>query len=58
MSKNKQFSKRFKENFDVFTDNKYDIRIKWITKEVKQFFKLKSRNPCPSCAIYDAVCSC
>ena len=44
--------------FDVFTDNKYDIRIKWITKKVKQLFKLNSRNPHPSCVIYEGVCSC
>ena len=25
---NKEFSKRFMKKFDVFTDNKYDIRIK------------------------------
>ena len=33
------------KKFDVFTDNKYDIHIKWITKKVKQLFKLKSRDP-------------
>ena len=32
------------KKLDVFTDNKYDFRIKWITKKVKQLFKLKSRN--------------
>ena len=43
---------------DAFTDNKYDIHIKWITKKVKQLFKLKSRNPHPSCVIYEDACSC
>ena len=43
---------------DVFTDNKYDVRIKWITKKFKQLFKLKSSNPHPSCVIYEGVCSC
>ena len=50
---------RVNDNFaslDMFTDKKYDIRIKWITKEVKQLFKLKTRNPYPSCVIYDGVC--
>ena len=46
------------EKFDVFTDNKYEIRIKQITKKVKQLFKLKSRNPHLSCVIYEGVCSC
>ena len=56
--KNEEFSKRFMKKFDVFTDNKYDIRIKWITEKVKQLFKLKSRNPHLSCVIYEGVCSC
>ena len=34
--KNEEFLKRFIKKFDIFTDNKYDIRIKWITKKVKQ----------------------
>ena len=46
------------KKFDVFTDNKYDIRINWITKNVKQLFKLKSRNPHQSCVIYEGACSC
>ena len=31
----------FHETFDVFTDSKYDIRINWTTKKVKQSFNLK-----------------
>ena len=56
--KNEEFSKRFMKKVDAFTDNKYDIHIKWITKKVKQLFKLKSRDPYPSCVIYEGVCSC
>ena len=56
--KSREFSKRFMKKFDVFTDNKYDICIKWITKKVKQLFKLKSKDPHPSCVIYEGVCSC
>ena len=37
--KTKEFSKRFMETFDVFIDNKYDIRIRWITKKVKQLLE-------------------
>ena len=51
-------SRRFMKKFDIFTDNKFDIHIKWITKKVKQLFKLKSRNPHPSYVIYEGVCSC
>ena len=56
--KNEEFLKRFMKKFDVFTDKKYDLPIKWITKNVKQLFKLKSRNPHLSCVIYEDVCSC
>ena len=57
-AKNEEFLKRFMKKFDVFTDKKYDICIKWFTKKLKQLFKLKSRNPHPACAIYKGVCSC
>ena len=56
--KNEEFSKRFMKKFDGFADNRCDIPIKWITKKVKQLFKLKSRNTHPSCVIYEGVCSC
>ena len=46
------------KKFDVFNDNEYEIRIRWITEKVKQLFKLKSRNPHPSCMIYKGTCSC
>ena len=46
------------KKFNVFTDNIYNIPIKWITKKVKQLFKLKRRNPHPSSVIYEGVCSC
>ena len=44
--------------FDVFTDDNYDILIKWFTEKVKQLFRLKGRNPHPSCVIYEGVYSC
>ena len=56
--KNEEFSKPFMEKFDVFTDNKYNIHVKWMTKKVTQLFKLKNRNFHPSCVIYDGACSC
>ena len=40
---NEEFSKNFMKKFDVFSDNKHGIRIKWIPKKVKQLFKQKSK---------------
>ena len=56
--KHEEFSKHFMKKFDVFTNNRYDICIKWVINKVKQLFKLKSRNPRLSCVIYDGLCSC
>ena len=46
----------------VFTKEKYDFRIAWKTKKIKQLFTLKEKNPDPSCKIYEGVyegvCSC
>ena len=35
----------------------YYVRIKWITKKVKQLFKLKSKSPHPPCVICEDVCA-
>ena len=44
--------------FHQFTDDKYDIAVKWLTKKVKSLFPLKDCNLHPSCKIYKGVCSC
>ncbi|XP_066934351.1 uncharacterized protein [Clytia hemisphaerica] len=56
--KNEGISKSFMSKFHEFTKNKYMIIIKWNTKKVKSLFKLKSKNPHPSCKIYVGECSC
>ena len=56
--RNKKLSKCFIKNFHELTNSSYEIRIKWITKKMKQLFKLKSRNPHPACVIYEGVCVC
>ena len=47
--KNEVASKQFIKNFNKFTNDKYDIRIKWLTRKMKTLFKLK--DPCihPAC---------
>ena len=54
--RNETLSKRFIKKFHEFTNNSYEIRIKWLTKWVKQLFKLKSSNPHPPCVIYEGIC--
>ena len=56
--RNEILSKCFIKKFHEFTNNSCEIRIKWITKKVKQLLKLKSRSPHPSCAIYEWICVC
>ena len=55
---NENTVKRFIFKFNQFTDHKYDIRILWKTKKVRQLFPLKDRNPYPSCKIYEGKCVC
>ena len=56
--KNEMASKQFIKKFNKFTNDKYDIRIKWLTRKMKTLFKLK--DPCihPACKIYKGVCTC
>lgn len=49
---------RFLNKFHKFTDRIYDVKIKWVTKKVKQLFKIKVQNPCPSYLICEVACSC
>ena len=56
--KNEVASKQFIKTFNKFTNDKYDIRIKWLTRKIKTLFKLK--HPCIhlACKIYKGVCTC
>ena len=56
--KNEDLSKKFIQKFHEFTGNKYTLCIKWNTKKVRSLFNLKSKNPHPSCKIYQGDCSC
>ena len=51
-------SKRFIKKFHQFTGEKYDMPVKWLTKEVKSLFPLKDCNLHSSCKIYKGICSC
>ena len=54
--KNEELSSKFLEKFKAFTNDRYNISIKWNTKKVRKLFKLKSQNPHPSCKIYKVTC--
>ena len=57
-AKNEDMSKRFLEKLHIFTKHNFEIAIKWVTKKVRQLFKLKDKNPHPSCKIYEGICTC
>ena len=42
---NENASKHFIKKFEAFTNHRYRIAIKWITRRVKSLFKVKSKNP-------------
>ena len=55
---NENASKHFIRKFEAFANQRYRIAIKWITRKVKSLFKVKSKNPHPSCVICKGKCSC
>ena len=57
-NKNERASKQLLKKLKVFIKEKYDFRIVWKTKKVRQLFPLKEKNPYPSFKIYEGVCSC
>ena len=48
---NETASEHFTKKFHQFTNEKYDVAIKWITRKVKSLFKVKDRNFHLSCKI-------
>ena len=56
--KNEEISSKFLAKFKAFTNDRYNVSIKWNTKKVRNLFKLKSKNPHPSCKIYQGDCIC
>ena len=55
---NERQSKHFIKKLKSFLDRDCSIVIKWTTRKIKTLFSLKSRNPYPSCKIYEGTCSC
>ena len=51
-------SKHFLKKFHRFTKDRFDVAIKWKTKQVKSLFPLKDKNIHPSCVVYKGTCSC
>ena len=42
--KNEISSKHFIKKFDKFTNNTFDVRIKWLTQKVKNLFRVKNKS--------------
>ena len=56
--KNESSSKQLIKKFDKFTNNMFDVRIKWLTEKVKTLFRVKDKSLHQACKIYKGVCSC
>ena len=56
--KNETHSQRFLKKFDKLTNDFYEIKIKWITKKMKNLFRLKIKNPHPACVVYEEIHTC
>ena len=49
---------RFLAKLQSFVHHKFDISVKWSTKKIRILFRLKDKNPHPTCKIYKGICSC
>ena len=54
--KNESSSKQFIKMLDQFTNDTFDVRIKWLTKKAKTLFKVKDKSLHQACKIYKGVC--
>ena len=57
-STNEKQSKHFIQKLKSFLNRECTVVVKWSTRKVKTLFRLKSKNPHPSCKIYEGTCSC
>ena len=57
-NKNKQFSKKFCEKLEFYTNGKVKFNIIWATRKIKSLFKIKDNVKHLSCVIYQGICSC
>ena len=56
--KNEISSIHFIKKFDKFTNNTFDVRIKWLMQEIKNLFRVKDKSLLQACKIYKGICSC
>ena len=54
---NEKRSKTFIKKFNYFTNNLFNIRIKWKTRKIKSLFLLKDKIQHPACKIYEGTCN-
>ena len=55
---NERLSKHFIRKFKSFFDTDCTVVVKWSTRKIRTLFRLKSKNPHPSCKVYEGTCSC
>ena len=56
--RNEISSKHFIKKFDEFTNNIFDVRIKWLPQKVRNLFRIKDKSLHQACKIFKSVCSC
>ena len=54
----RKLAKNFLQKLDEYTNNRYNFKIIWITRNIRSLFPLKDRVEHMSCVIYQGTCSC
>ena len=56
--KNEEICKTFLKKLDGYTDEKYQFKVIWETRNIRSLFPLKDRVEHVSCVVYEGVCTC
>ena len=50
--------RRFIKKLNYFTNYKFDVRIKWLTRKIRTLFQLKNKSLHPAWKIDEGICIC
>ena len=56
--KNEDICKTFLKKLDDYTNEKYQFKIIWETRNIRSLFPLKDRVEHVSCVVYEGLCTC
>ena len=56
--KNEEISQTFLKKLNSYTNEKYQFKVIWETRNIRSLFPLKDRVEQVSCVVYEGICTC